>query len=159
MWVLVGPADGAAAILPYMVRSRGCKQRAAVNVSDAWIEALSGWCRRPSPAPSLPRTRTPPRYRGGPHFGLIDILLLFSWISPFPPSFHPLFLLLRCRRRPFAVLPPLRIILLPPRQAPLGNIAVLNPIMLSQRCQLNPPHFIPLTHPPLLLTNRRSSIY
>jgi hypothetical protein len=55
------------------------------------VKRSSGRCRRPSPAPSLSRTRHPARFRGGPHFGLIDVLLLFISPSsnPFPSFMMP----------------------------------------------------------------------
>jgi hypothetical protein len=67
-----------------------CRKRS----SDAWIEAPTDRCRRRSPAPSLSRTRSPPRHRGGPHFGLIDTLpslnLHFPPPSPIPSPFPSL---------------------------------------------------------------------
>jgi hypothetical protein len=83
---------------------------------------------------------------------------LFSAASPWRSSPCPL--PSQCPLFPLAVHPPLQAMSLPPlRRAPLGNIAVPNPIMLLRQCQANPLHFIPPTLPPTLHINKRSSIY
>ena len=88
LWVLVGPAVRPAIMLPHIaiLRTPGlqatrCRKRSATR----GIEAPTDRCRRPSPAPSLSRTHSPPRYRGGPHFGLIDTLPPFN-LHFAPPS-------------------------------------------------------------------------
>lgn len=160
LWVLVGPAGGPAVYTPYMVIIRRSKQRCRKGLVTRGSKRSVASVVDRRPLLSFAFSHSPSgAYSGSPHFGLIDVPLLFIWISPSPrlPLSH--FLLSRCPQRQFAVLPPLRTILPPHRRAPLGNIAVSNPTTLSQRCQLNPPHFIPPTHPPPLPINKRSSIF
>ncbi|KAI0291754.1 hypothetical protein BC826DRAFT_969907 [Russula brevipes] len=100
----------------------GGGRRAAVNVSDAWIETLAG---RPRSLVAALRRVT------------VACLALGSstFFSIIPSFFFLRFPLLRCPPCPFVALLPVQTILPPPRQAQLGNIAVPNPIMPLQQCQ------------------------